>query len=65
MLLLLFTYHHFILNICLLCLAVLDTIDFIQDENSRPMFQTCAEEKDKVVVQLVSFIIVFVIQNGL
>lgn len=34
---------------------VLGTIDFIQDDSSRPMFQTCAEERGKVVLQMVGY----------
>lgn len=31
---------------------VLGTIDFIQDDSSRPMFQTCSEERSRVVLQM-------------
>uniref|UniRef100_UPI00193A55AE tRNA-dihydrouridine(20) synthase [NAD(P)+]-like isoform X1 n=2 Tax=Styela clava TaxID=7725 RepID=UPI00193A55AE len=31
---------------------ILGTVDFLQDKDSRPMFQTCSEERDKVVLQI-------------
>jgi len=33
---------------------VLGTVDFIQEKDNRPMFQTCKKEKNQVVFQLVS-----------